>query len=167
DCFIAFGVEKKMRDLFKTWEEKATPTIVFEITSKTTKRQDQNKKLAVYRDTWKVKEYYLFDPLEDYLKPSLQGFKRSRGQLKPLDMVDGKITSPSLQITLHRDGHQLILTDPHGNKILTQDEREAEQQRLVANQQRAIADQRSAALEQVQEELQALRAELERLRKSH
>ena len=31
--------------------------------------------MALYRDVLRVPEYFLFDPLEDYLRPSIQGFR--------------------------------------------------------------------------------------------
>ena len=37
DCFVAFGVPKRQRDLYKVWDEGQFPSVVFEITSKSTK----------------------------------------------------------------------------------------------------------------------------------
>ena len=44
DCMVVFGVPPGNRRTFKTWEEGAFPTVVFEITSKTTQREDMFKK---------------------------------------------------------------------------------------------------------------------------
>ena len=75
DCFVVFGVENHPRLSFKTWKEKAFPSVVFEFTSKSTQAEDLKKKFEIYRDIWKVEEYFLFDPQAEYLEPNLQGFR--------------------------------------------------------------------------------------------
>src|SRR3990172_8736912 len=74
DCFVVKGVENYKRRTYKIWEEGKRPDVVFELTSKKTKQEDQSKKKVIYQDKLKVKEYFLYDPLHDYLKPSLQGY---------------------------------------------------------------------------------------------
>jgi Uma2 family endonuclease len=69
DVFVVFGVPKQPpRDHYLIWKEGRGPDLVIEITSKTTRSEDQKKKLALYRDVLKVPEYFQFDPTEDYLK---------------------------------------------------------------------------------------------------
>jgi hypothetical protein len=55
------------------------PDVVVEITSRTTRRENQKKKWVLYRDVLKVPEYFQFDPTRDYLKPPLQGFRLEEG----------------------------------------------------------------------------------------
>src|SRR5262245_34469911 len=74
DVFVVRGIPKKQRDNYLIWEEGKAPDLVIEITSKSTKREDQQEKWELYRDVLRVTEYFLFDPFEEYLKPSLQGF---------------------------------------------------------------------------------------------
>src|SRR3954463_2509752 len=70
DVFVVRGVPKlPPRDYYLLWEEGKSPDVVIEITSKTTRREDEKKKLILYRDVLKVPEYFQFDPTEDYLKP--------------------------------------------------------------------------------------------------
>ena len=69
------GIAKKQRENYLIWEEGKAPDLVIELTSKSTKREDQQKKRELYRDVLRVSEYFLFDPTEDYLKPPLQGFR--------------------------------------------------------------------------------------------
>jgi Uma2 family endonuclease len=125
DGFVVFGVPPHNRDTFRTWDERAVPSVVFEITSKTTNREDTVTKRAVYQDVWEVDEYFLFDPLEDYLDPSLQGFRRMRGTFQTIKPTkDGAVPSRRLGLTLFRDGVQLRLRDTTtGETILTADER--------------------------------------------
>lgn len=128
DCFVVFGVPNHNRDTFRTWDEGTVPSVVFEITSKTTRREDTRLKRAVYQDVWEVDEYFLFDPLEDYLDPSLQGFRRVRGAFQPIRPAkDGSLTSRRLGLTFSRDGARLSLRDPvTGETIRTNEERRAE-----------------------------------------
>lgn len=151
DAFVAFGCEKRRRRVFKTWVEGVFPSVVFEFTSASTSREDMRQKLAIYRDEWKVKEYFLFDPLDEYLDPPLLGYRRTRGQFRPIRMVKGKLTSKELGITLERDNTELILRDAKtGKRLLTTDAKA-----------RVAAEKRGAAL---QAENDRLKAELAALR---
>jgi Uma2 family endonuclease len=85
DVFVVRGVEKRRRDNYLVWEEGKGPDLIIELTSKTTRREDQQKKLALYRDVLKVPEYFLFDPYEDYLKPPFQGYRLVEGQYIPIE----------------------------------------------------------------------------------
>jgi Uma2 family endonuclease len=145
DAFVAFRVGNHERESFKTWEEGAVPAVVFEITSKTTCREDTVTKRAVYQDVWAVDEYFLFDPREDYLDPSLQGFRRVRGAFQPIRPTrDGSLTSRRLGLTLSRDGVQLRLRDTTtGTMLLTPQDRalraEAEKDQMAAENARLKA----------------------------
>ena len=129
DCFVAFGVPNAERTVYKTWEEGRFPAVVFEITSKTTEREDVRKKFDTYQDLWRVKELFLFDPTDDYLDPSLIGYRMSRGELRPLKSVGGRLTSKELGITLERAGTRLLLKDAATDEPLLT-EAEAEVARL-------------------------------------
>lgn len=123
DCFVALGVRPFDRRTFKTWEEGKFPDVVFEITSRKTKREDQGSKLRVYQDVWKVKELFMFDPTEDYLEPSLLGYRLVRGEFKQVKPTGGRITSKELGVTLERDGTRLLLRDvTTGEPVLTRAE---------------------------------------------
>ncbi|MFO0966465.1 MAG: Uma2 family endonuclease [Gemmataceae bacterium] len=73
DTFVVFGVPKRKRLCYLTWEEGKFPDVLIEITSNTTKREDIKTKKDIYRTIFKAKEYILFDPTGDYLKPRLLG----------------------------------------------------------------------------------------------
>ena len=90
DLFVALKVPSDIkRRTFKVWEEGKGPDLVIEVTSKKTRREDQGKKLELYRDVLKVREYFLFDPFEEYLKPSLQGYRLVRGRYKSIATCEG------------------------------------------------------------------------------
>jgi Uma2 family endonuclease len=166
DVLVVRGVPKlPLRDYFLLWREGKAPDVVIEITSKTTRREDQTKKLTLYRDVLKVAEYFQFDPTEDYLKPSLQGSRLEGGQYVPIEPVDGRIPSVLLELHLERRGTELRLFDPATGRCLsTRAERLAEE--TAARQREAAARQReSAARQRAEAENEQLRRELDALRR--
>lgn len=143
DVFVVRGVRMVSRPNYLVWQEKKAPDVVIELTSKTTRSEDTKKKWTLYQDTLKVKEYFLFDPLEDYLDPSFQGFARVRGKFKPIDFVDNRLPSELLGLHLERDRESLRLRNPAtGERLPTPGERAA----------------------QAEAEIERLRRELEQLR---
>ena len=112
DVFVAFGVPKKIRDYYLTWLEKKNPSVVIELTSSSTRKEDVQKKFDLYRDTLKVKEYFLFDPRGEYLEPRLRGYRLRGGEYEPIELVDGRMPSKQLRLHLEADGEDLRLFDP-------------------------------------------------------
>jgi Uma2 family endonuclease len=158
DVFVVLGVEKKTRDYYLLWEEGKAPDVVIEITSKTTRSEDQKKKWTLYRDVLKVPEYFQFDPTEDYLKPPMQGFRLVDGNYVPIEPVAGRLPSALLGLHLERDGRRLRLHDPAtGLRLLTPRER---MEKEKADRQRAEAELARADVEN-----ERLRQEIESLRK--
>jgi Uma2 family endonuclease len=150
DVFVVRGVLKGPRPNYLMWEEK-TPDVVIELTSKTTRKEDSDKKWKLYEGKLRVKEYFLFDPTEDYLRPSLQGFRRVRGKFKGISLVDGRMPSEFLGLHLERDGDQLRLWNPGtGDRVPTP----AEQR---------VKD--AVRADHAEAEVQRLRQELEQLRR--
>ena len=144
DCFVAFGVPPGRRRTFQTWAEGAFPSVVFEVTSRKTRAEDTGKKYRLYRDVWKVRELFYFDPTGDYLDPSLVGYRLARGTLKPIRPTHGRLVSTELGITLEADETRLILRDEGtGEGLLLPGEAELSQERAA----RAAAEARLAAVE--------------------
>jgi Uma2 family endonuclease len=155
DVFVVFGVVKRPRLNYPLWSEGKGPDVVIEVTSKTTRREDQTKKRTLYQDVPRVPEYFQIDPTEDYLRPPLQGHRLVDGGYVPIDPVDGRLPSDVLGLLLERDGERLHLIDPNtGRRLLPGRERVAEV--------RAEADHAIAA---AQAEADRLRQELEQLRR--
>jgi Uma2 family endonuclease len=124
DVFVVFGVPKKLRGCFLVWEEGKAPTVVIEVTSKTTKQEGLKTKMALYQDVLKVKEYFLFDPLGDYLKPRLQGYWLDKGVLAPIAALEGRLPSNILGLHLEAESTNLRLYDPgSGTWLPTLEER--------------------------------------------
>jgi Uma2 family endonuclease len=158
DCFVAFGVPNHDRRTYKVWEEGSFPSVVFEITSKTTQREDELEKFRIYRDEWKVKELFFFDPTQEYLEPSLIGYRLIRGDYQPIKPVSDRVPSKLLGITLERDGTRLLLRDAKTKKELPLPETpEAKRTRRKAVELRAKNDQLQAENARMKAELDALR----------
>jgi Uma2 family endonuclease len=111
DALVVFGVHKEMRNYYLLWKEGKAPDVVIEITSSSTRREDLNKKFVLYRDTLKVKEYILFDPFGDYLKPALQGYRLIEGEYVPMELNAGRLTSELLGLQFEPKGWNLRLID--------------------------------------------------------
>jgi len=82
DVMVILGVDNHTRRTFKTWVEHTVPSVIFEISSDETWREDLHAKRDLYARLG-VAEYFLFDPLGDCLDPRLQGFRLEDGHPSP------------------------------------------------------------------------------------
>jgi Uma2 family endonuclease len=153
DVFVVQGVIKQERRTYKLWEEGQPPAVVFEITSRGTRLEDLGSKRVVYAMLG-VREYFLYDPLGEYLQPPLQGYELQQGEYQRMPAaVEGRLASQVLGLELRLEAGQLRVVNPStGERLLTPAEAQAAW--------RAEATARHAA----EAELERLRAELARLR---
>lgn len=160
DVFVVRGVGNRPRENYVVWEERRGLDLVIELTSKTTMLEDMEEKYNLYVEKLGVKEYFLFDPKEEYLKPPFQGYRKLKDRFRPIKPDDGRFSSKVLGLQLERDGTQLRLRDPRtGERLPTPNERAAaEQARATAEQ--ARADRAEAEVEQLRRELEQLRRSL-------
>jgi hypothetical protein len=135
-----------VRRTYKLWEEGRAPSLVIEVTSKSTQSEDEEKKKGVY-ERLGVEEYFLFDPFGEYLEPRLQGYRLVRGRYQPLrPQADGSLASRTTNLELVPEGARLRLRDAAtGEPLLWGDETEearqaAEQGRQAAEQARQVAE---------------------------
>jgi Uma2 family endonuclease len=178
DVFVVKGVRKGLRRTYKLWEEGVAPCVVIEMTSRSTRLEDKGNKRALYAQLG-VREYFLFDPLGEYLKPPLQGFTLVDGEYAALPVEsDGGIISRELGLKLYRDetvlrlfdlasGREVVRTEDLSDvlqQILARVHQAEEQARLTAEQARLAAEQaqreadaRRLAEEQAQREADARR----------
>lgn len=160
DVFVVKGVPKISRDNFLVWQEGRTPDLAIELTSRKTRRTDREWKLPLYRDVLKVSELFLFDPREEYLNPSFQGYRRSRGKFVRIKPTNGRLASTVLGLHLERDGTQLRLWDPAtGDRVPTPGER-ARDAEDRANSEGVRADAEADRADRLQRELDELRRKL-------
>jgi Uma2 family endonuclease len=153
DVFVIWGVEKLLRPNYLLWKEGHAPQVVIEVTSSKTKHQDRKIKWALYQDTLRVREYFLFDPDGDWLDPPLQGYRLREGTYRPIRCLSGRLPSQVLRLHLERDGRMLRLWNP-ATQLWLPTPREARRQ----------AERRAEQIEtqnaQLRQELEALRRQL-------
>jgi Uma2 family endonuclease len=158
DVFVVKGVPNRPRDNYLIWEEGQPPHLVIELTSSSTRDEDVEDKFWLYRDELKVREYFLFDPHEDYLEPPFQGYRLEQGQYVPIAAVEGRLPSEVLGLHLGRQGAVLRLYNPaEGRWLPTPEELLAETE--------AARQREQAARQQAEAELERLRRELDELRR--
>ena len=149
DVFVVFGVEDRMRMNYKVWEEGKGPDFVLEVASPSTWREDVGRKRGVYARLG-VKEYWLFDPLGEHLKPALQGYRLVDGEyerqplLASLDRRLG-LRSETLGLELWAKGRRMRFRDPGtGLDLLSHDEEHDRAEREAAAYHQEAAARRSA-----------------------
>lgn len=165
DVFVVKGVPKRIRPNYLLWQEGKGPDFVIELTSSTTRHEDRIRKYKLYQDVLKVKEYFLFDPRQDYLDPPEQGYRLRAGVYRSIRTVAGRLPSQVLGLHLERDGEALRLWNPAtGEWLPTPAERSAQAE--AGRQQEANARQQEAnARRQAEAENERLRKEMEELRR--
>ena len=156
DAFVVKGVKKKKtRQLSALGRSKAPDAV---IDTSTTRKKDMTKKFELFRDVLKVREYFLFDPRGDYLKPTLQGYRLSRGEYAPINAIAKRLPSNVLGLHLERSGTDLRFFDPETGAWLPTLQEQAQHER--AGRLRA-----ETAVERLEREFKELRAELDALKR--
>lgn len=168
DCFVVWGVAPHRRNVYKLWEEGQGPRVVFEVTSKTTQREDQLVKMGLYARLG-VEEYYLYDPTADYLDPPLLGYQRAGGGFVPMqpqnqELVLGGLAFPpepgeppeyvssllGLRLALDEDNILRFYDQETGQRLLTDEEvrQQAEAQARLAEERVVYAEERAVTAEE-------------------
>jgi len=140
DVMVVFDVAAGGRDNYKIWEEGQVPVVVFEMTSKSTQFVDTGFKRDLYAQMG-VKEYWLFDPKDEWLEGQLQGY-RLNGHEKGDEYVaiaDGvsqelglRLSVENKKIALHRldNGEKLPFPEELAEQVTR--ERQAKQEAEAA-----------------------------------
>jgi Uma2 family endonuclease len=186
DGFVVKGVPKRLpgnrcRRTYFLWKEGRVPCFVLEATSLSTRWKDE-KKREIYEQLG-VDEYFQFDPLGEYLDPTLQGVRLVGGRYRTIrPEPDGSLLSQATGVLFRAEGDSLRLTDAATGALLlrseekTQAQRKAEAQavteataRRQAEKKAAAAEEKAAAEEtarrQAEARVRALEEELARLRR--
>ncbi len=138
DVMVCFDVSPDDRRVYKLWEEKQFPQVVFEISSRATWGEDLNKKWFLYQK-FGVKEYYIFDPEYDYLPEPLIAYRLKKDELKQVKVKNGRVFSEQLGLEIVDTGKGLRLYDPEKKEFIQ-------------------------TLEEASEEIRRLREEIEKLK---
>ena len=149
DVFVVFGVEDRMRMNYKVWEEGKGPDFVLEVASPNTWQEDVGPKRGVYAELG-VKEYWIYDPTGEHVKPALWGYRLAGGgyERQPLaESVDGtqSLYSETLGLDLWAKDGKMRFRDPQtGLDLLSHDEEHAARQAAVVRAEREAAARRAA-----------------------
>jgi Putative restriction endonuclease len=139
--------------------------VSIEVTSRKTRSEDQKKKFQLYQNILKVREYYLFDPYAEYLKPPLKGYRLHDGVYQPIELVDGRLPSEELGLHLERNGKELRLWNPATQRWLLTPEEAMDQEKQAHEKARQAHEREKLARLQAEADNERLRRELEALRK--
>lgn len=124
DAMIVKGVDPRKRRIFKTWIEGKGPDAIIETTSRKTRRKDVDGKPPIYAQIG-VKEYFLFDPDQEYLDPPVQGHRLTGSAYAPIAAdKTGALVSEELGLRLRAENGLLQFFDlATGERLLTAEER--------------------------------------------
>lgn len=159
DIFIALGVPQGERENYKIWEEGKAPDLVIEITSKSTRIRDIGFKKGLY-EVLGVRDYLLFDPRHEYLKPSFQAYRlegdsfvrvlvgENCAYISAVTGLEFRIVNGVLRI-FSANGEMLLNPSEYATK--------AREQAARAEQEKARAEQEKARADRLQRELDELR----------
>src|SRR5262245_52569441 len=109
---VVEGAAKGERRTYRLWEEGQPPSVVLEITSRGTRLEDLGTKRALYAMLG-VREYFLYDPLGEYLQPALQGYRLHEGEYQRMSPgSEGELVSQELGLELRLEEGRLRLVNP-------------------------------------------------------
>ncbi len=117
DVMVCFGVPKKERRIYKLWEEKIVPSIVIELASHSTFKNDREGKRELY-EFLGVKEYFIYNPEYPKTLPSLLAYRLENGEYQKISIKNGRIFSKVLGLELVDTGNTLRLFNPQTEKFL-------------------------------------------------
>ena len=154
DAFVVTACDPRRRQVFRIWEEGRSPDVVWEVTSRSTKRNDEIFKPRAFAKMG-VKEYFLYDPTSEYLLPPLRGFRWTGEEYREIEPErspgPATLLCRELGILHHLEAGELILRDSQtGQRLLTGEEAEA-----------AARQAEAAARQAAEKEVHRLRALLE------
>ena len=137
DVFVVFGVGKKPRRTYLTWEEGSTPDFVLEVASPSTYQHDFGPKKQLYASVLAVKEYYIYDPYQE-ITPSFIGYQLVDGEYQEIAFVEERLPSTVLGLELGEHEGTLRLYNPTTQQWLQSPEERAE--RAEAKLAKALAE---------------------------
>ena len=109
DVFVVMGAPKRDRSSYMLWQEPKAPDFVLEITSRSTRSEDQGAKRGIYAFLG-IQEYWQYDPTGDYLVPPLYGFRLVDRNYEPIPAT----TLPNGTLNVHSHVLGLDVRLEHG-----------------------------------------------------
>jgi Uma2 family endonuclease len=145
DVFVALGAGDGERRVYKIWDEACPPTVVIEVSSRSTAREDKVRKRELC-ERLGVQEYWLYDPANEGPGPPLQGWRLRGWRYAPIvPEADGSLASGALGLRLRVEADGLVnLYDVDGHCLPRLDDVYAGWAAGAALADRAEADRRAA-----------------------
>ncbi|MGB3638214.1 MAG: Uma2 family endonuclease [Rivularia sp. (in: cyanobacteria)] len=146
DVMVIFDVAPGGRDNYKIWEEGKVPSIIFEMTSKGTQKQDIEQKKLLYEQL-EVQEYWLFDPKGEWIEEKLRGY-RLQGESYQL-ITDSRSEPLKLRLAIEDEligfyredtGEKLLIPDELAAKLQEETQRANEAEALLARYRERFGD---------------------------
>jgi Uma2 family endonuclease len=125
DVMVVKGVGRANRRSFFTWREGgAIPSIVFEMASENTGREDLRETRRLY-ERLRVPEYVMFDPEGEYLRPRLLGFRLVGDHYELIEPdAEERLRSEELGLWMKAEGTMLrLINGKTGVPVPTRQER--------------------------------------------
>ena len=148
DVMVCFGVPKKERRIYKLWEEKVAPSVVIELASHSTFKNDREGKRELY-ESLGVKEYFIYNPEYPKILPPLLAYRLEDGEYQKVRLENNRVFSEVLGLEFVDTGSTLRLFNPQTAKF------------LPSLAELAIAQERA---ERAEAEIAELKAELAKLK---
>ena len=164
DIFVAFGIGKKERRIYKIWEEGKPPDFILEFASKGTYRNDLTRKVQLYAEIG-IPEYFVYDVDRRYLPSPLLGFRLiGDDYVEIASLATGGLPSVTLGLEFHALDDSLGIYDPEAEAWLKTSAERAEDAEERAEDAEERANQEADARHKAEAEVARLQAELERLK---
>lgn len=148
DVMVIENVVPGPRDNYKTWEEGAVPSVIFEMTSQSTQKYDQETKRTLYEQL-EIPEYWLFDPKGEWIPEQLRGYRLAGDRYEAI--TDSISPALGLRLAIADTLIDFYRLDT-GEKLLAPSElvdalRAEQLARAEAEERATQAEERAAALE--------------------
>ena len=160
DIFVAFGIGKKERRIYKIWEEGKPPDFILEFASKGTYHNDLTRKVQLYAEIG-IPEYFVYDVDRRYLPAPLLGFRLiGDDYVEIASLATGGLPSVTLGLEFHALDDSLGIYDPEAEAWLKTSAERAEDAEERANQEADARHKAEAEVSRLQAELERLKARL-------
>ncbi len=170
DVFVVQGIEPRDRKNFKLWEERRAPSLVVEVTSRSSRVADLGTKKGVY-EMLGVSEYLVFDPLGEYLTPRFRAFELEAGSYREIQLTETQsYQSRVLPVIFRPDGPLLRVVDAVSGAqtpLLEEATDRAEREAQRAEQEAQRAEQEAQRAEQEAHRAESLSIRLQRYREKY
>ena len=127
DVMVCFGIPKRQRTSYKTWEENdVVPSVIIEISSRGTWKKDRVGKRLLY-EMLGVKEYFIFNPLDLKSGSSFMAYRLENGEYESVKIENQTVESEVLGLDLIVQNQTLRLFNPATNSFFKTTEELAEE----------------------------------------